>query len=66
MHRNFEFVSRIRFGGPSDYSDRKGWPAMKVRHIQFEIKPSDNKIWLDMMEKSLDEVLVGMRLVPLC
>jgi hypothetical protein len=28
--------------------------------MQFEIKPSDNKIWLDLMEKSLDEVLVGM------
>lgn len=46
-----------RFGGPDTYSKRQGWPAMKLRHAQFEIKPSDAALWMSLMVQALDEVL---------
>lgn len=30
---------------------------MKIRHCQFEIKPSDNNLWLKLMQETMDEVL---------
>eukprot|EP01127_Copromyxa_protea_P021554 TRINITY_DN744_c0_g1_i1.p1 TRINITY_DN744_c0_g1~~TRINITY_DN744_c0_g1_i1.p1 ORF type:complete len:178 (-),score=37.97 TRINITY_DN744_c0_g1_i1:51-584(-) len=46
-----------RFGGPDLYSQRKGWPAMKLRHAQFEIKKDDAALWMSIMQQSLEEVL---------
>lgn len=46
-----------RFGGPDLYSQRQGWPAMKLRHAQFEIKPADADLWMSLMKQALDEVL---------
>jgi truncated hemoglobin YjbI len=30
---------------------------MKLRHAQFEIKPADAELWMNLMRQSLDEVL---------
>jgi len=30
---------------------------MKIRHMQFEIKPSDALLWMNIMTETLDEIL---------
>lgn len=37
------------FGGPSTYSDRKGHPRLRARHIRFSIGSSERDAWLEHM-----------------
>lgn len=43
-------------GGPPLYSQEFGPPAMRGRHLQFEITPRRAKAWLSCMEQAMDEV----------
>lgn len=40
-----EFLTQF-FGGPSDYSARKGHPRLRARHIRFAITPAARDAWL--------------------
>lgn len=44
------------FGGPNLYSEERGHPMMRRRHLPFEITPSRRDAWLDCMDEALDEV----------
>lgn len=44
------------FGGPTDYSDRKGHPRLRGRHMQWSIGPRERDAWLDSMRGALDDV----------
>ncbi|MEN2466745.1 globin [Ornithinibacillus sp. FSL M8-0202] len=44
------------FGGPPIYTEERGHPMMRRRHLPFEITPSRRDAWLDCMEAALEEV----------
>lgn len=41
------------FGGPMDYSARKGHPRLRMRHMQFRIDQSARDDWMDTMKGAL-------------
>jgi hemoglobin len=44
------------FGGPRLYTEERGHPMMRRRHLPFEITPSRRDAWLECMEQALIEV----------
>ncbi|WP_449539274.1 globin domain-containing protein [Ferdinandcohnia sp. Marseille-Q9671] len=43
-------------GGPTLYSNEFGPPAMRHRHMPFEITPTRAKAWLRCMKEAFDEI----------
>lgn len=43
------------FGGPRLYSEERGNPMMRRRHLPFEITPTRKDAWLECMNKALQE-----------
>lgn len=43
-------------GGPTLYSNEFGPPAMRARHMPFEITPTRAVAWLACMKESMDEI----------
>lgn len=43
-------------GGPTLYSDEFGPPAMRARHMPFEITPTRATAWLACMREAMDEI----------
>jgi hemoglobin len=50
-----EFLIQF-FGGPTDYSDRKGHPRLRARHMRFPIDQQAREAWLGHALSALDEV----------
>lgn len=44
------------FGGPTTYSDRRGHPRLRARHLPFPIDRRARDSWMAMMTAALDEV----------
>ena len=44
-----------RWGGPTTYSDQRGHPRLRMRHVPFSIGPAERDHWLAAMRASLDE-----------
>jgi hemoglobin len=44
------------FGGPPDYSDQRGHPRLKMRHVRFKIGQAQRDAWLTHMYAAIDEV----------
>jgi truncated hemoglobin YjbI len=51
----YEFFIQ-RFGGPPLYSQRKGHPALRARHVRFPITKPAAQRWLEHMRAAVDEV----------
>jgi len=49
-----EFLTQF-FGGPSSYSERKGHPRLRARHMRFPIDQSARDAWLGHALGALDE-----------
>jgi hemoglobin len=47
------------FGGPSTYSERRGHPRLRMRHMEFRVDPEGVQRWLAAMQKALDELGVS-------
>jgi hemoglobin len=45
-----------RFGGPSTYSDERGHPRMRSRHMPFKIGVAEKDAWMLNMLAALDVV----------
>lgn len=45
-----------RMGGPTTYSDERGHPRMRGRHMRFEIGIKERDAWLTHMGNALNEV----------
>ena len=45
-----------RMGGATTYSDQRGHPRMRARHLPFEIGVKERDAWLKHMGQALDEV----------
>lgn len=43
-------------GGPALYSMEFGQPAMRYRHLSFEITPRRAEAWLRCMKEAMDEI----------
>lgn len=46
-------------GGPSLYTEERGHPMLRKRHLPFEITPTRRDAWLSCVEKALAEVKVS-------
>jgi hemoglobin len=44
------------WGGPTTYSERRGHPRLRMRHLPFAVTPTARDRWLRHMRASLDEV----------
>src|SRR5271165_2363495 len=44
------------WGGPADYSERRGHPRLRMRHVHFHIGPAERDAWLRHMRTALDEL----------
>jgi hemoglobin len=44
------------WGGPRTYSDRRGHPALRMRHAPFAIGPAERDAWLRHMTASVEEL----------
>jgi hemoglobin len=44
------------WGGPSTYSDTRGHPRLRMRHMPFRINPDARDRWLGHMENAVDSL----------
>jgi hemoglobin len=44
------------FGGPPRYSEKRGHPRLRMRHLPFAIGPRERDAWLTHMERAVDAV----------
>ncbi len=44
-----------RFGGPTRYSDQRGHPRLRARHLPFHIDQHARDRWVQLMSQALDE-----------
>lgn len=44
------------WGGPTEYSDQRGHPRLRMRHNPFAVTPLAKERWLHHMHTALDEV----------
>jgi hemoglobin len=44
------------WGGPGTYSERRGHPRLRMRHVHFDIGEAERDSWLMHMRTALDEV----------
>lgn len=44
------------FGGPTEYSDVRGHPRLKMRHVRFRIGQAERDAWLTHMWAAIEEV----------
>ncbi|MFN5537625.1 MAG: globin [Planctomyces sp.] len=45
----------FRFGGPQDYLQRRGHPALRMRHAPFAVTQAARDRWMQLMEKAIVE-----------
>ncbi len=44
------------WGGPRTYSEQRGHPRLRMRHVRFEVGPAERDAWLRAMRIALDEL----------
>lgn len=44
------------FGGPTTYSDQRGYPRLRMRHMRFAIGQKERDAWLGHMLAAIDAV----------
>lgn len=47
------------WGGPTTYSDERGHPRLRLRHLAFHIGPGERDRWLHHMTSAIDEVVAS-------
>jgi hemoglobin len=55
MNKQYLFLSQF-FGGPPLYTEKRGHPRLRARHLPFSIYPRTAEAWLACMKLALDEV----------
>ncbi|GDX93471.1 hemin receptor [Planctomycetia bacterium] len=45
----------FRFGGPQDYLQRRGHPALRMRHAPFAVTQAARDRWMQLMENAIEE-----------
>jgi hemoglobin len=44
------------WGGPATYNERRGHPALRMRHARFAIGPAERDAWLRQMTAAIDSL----------
>jgi hemoglobin len=44
------------WGGPGTYSERRGHPRLRMRHMPFKVNPAQRDRWLHHMRDAVDEL----------
>lgn len=44
------------WGGPTTYSDERGHPRLRMRHIPFRVGPAERERWLHHMSVAVDRI----------
>jgi hemoglobin len=47
------------FGGPTDYSDQRGHPRLRMRHAAFHVNPDAKERWLAHMRRAVDSLTLS-------
>ncbi len=47
------------FGGPATYSDERGHPRLRMRHLPFRIDQAARDVWMQHMRAALDEAAIA-------
>jgi len=63
IQNQYEFFIQ-RWGGPPLYSQRKGHPALKARHVNFKVTPRSAVRWLQHMSAAMDDVKIPDHVRP--
>jgi hemoglobin len=53
--RLFLFLLQV-FGGPQTYSEERGHPRLRMRHLDWKIDPNMRNHWLNAMLAALDKL----------
>ena len=54
-HRLTLFLAQY-WGGPTTYSDERGHPALRMRHMRFHVGPDERDRWLEHMASAAAQV----------
>jgi hemoglobin len=54
-HRLTLFLAQY-WGGPTTYSDERGHPALRMRHMRFPVGPVERDHWLEHMAAAVEQV----------
>ncbi len=49
---------RFRFGGPTDYLEKRGHPRLRMRHMPFQVDERARNRWVEMMDKAIEEAAI--------
>jgi hemoglobin len=49
------------WGGPTTYSDERGHPRLRMRHVPFVVGEPERDAWLEHMTAAVDEVVADGR-----
>jgi hemoglobin len=52
------------WGGPGTYSEERGHPRLRMRHVPFVIGPAERDAWLRHMLGALAELEAASRITP--
>jgi hemoglobin len=44
------------WGGPHTYSEQRGHPRLRMRHVSFRVGPAERDAWLKHMRAALDKL----------
>jgi hemoglobin len=55
IERQYLFLTQY-LGGPSLYTEQRGHPMLRARHMPFPITPAHAEAWLGCMEQAMDVV----------
>ena len=54
----------FRFGGPTRYIERRGHPALRMRHFKFQVDKAARDRWVELMNRALDEAGLPPEITP--
>lgn len=54
----------FRFGGPARYIERRGHPALRMRHFKFKVDREARDRWVQLMNRALDEAALPAEVTP--
>jgi len=54
--RRFRMFLEQYWGGPRTYSDERGHPRLRMRHMPFRIGPIERDAWLRCMHIAIDSI----------
>jgi hemoglobin len=62
--RHLALFLRQYWGGPGTYSEERGHPRLRARHVPFVIGEAERDAWLTHMYAALDEVVAERGTAP--